>query len=124
MAKQKPPSAIPKSDIPTPSKAHDTSDSDVFAVDTVKDGTVAPKQTKPEVSAPQAVEERPRRESATKCIYFKDSEQLSELEGLSKLYPNSSVSSIIQQLVANLLEANARQTAENRCLEFSCKIYL
>lgn len=124
MAKQKSPSAIPKSGIPSPSKTPDTSDSDVFSVDAAKGGDAvapAPKAVKTE---PHAVEERPRRESATKCIYFKDSEQLGELEGISKLYPSSSVSSIIQQLVANLLEANAKQTAENRCLEFTCKVYL
>ena len=53
---------------------------------------------------------------ATKCIYFRNAEQLSQLEALHDLYPHASVSSVVQQLVDGFL-VNYHQRANQTSRE-------
>ncbi len=95
---------------------------------TKKDSSKSPPPTpteKPETSvdivtptAPQSMIKQKQR--ITKSIYFADSNAIAYLESMVARHPKNSLSSIIQQLVKALIEADNNE----RVIEIKAKIYL
>lgn len=79
------------------------------------------KQTVIGGGTPRARGSKPR--FASKSIYFSDEHQLSSLEKLIEQYPRSSVSSVVQQLVAALLVASTSIDPEHRSVVVTCRIH-
>lgn len=74
----------------------------------------------------ERVEEGAKKETKArvKCIYFQEPAHLDRLEELSVLYPRSSVSTLVQQLVAGFVKATEQIDPEERCIEVKVKVYL
>jgi hypothetical protein len=66
----------------------------------------------------------PKTRAATKCIYFNDGEQLKRLEAVATRFPKSSVSSLVQQLVEELLKATDKMGKNERCVKLDATIWL
>lgn len=66
----------------------------------------------------------PKSTGSTKCIYFRNSQQLSRLEALKDLYPRASVSSIVQQLVDGFLDCLEQQAVKSHEVPVITTVYL
>ncbi len=115
----KKPSPIARSTIP------DTPDMVDAAPDPepIHPNRIPPKEI--ETATPSPRDTKLPSKAATKCIYFRDSQQLKDLDNLAKVYPTGSASGIVQQLVAALLDANAKSGNQDRTVKLNdVTIYL
>ncbi len=62
--------------------------------------------------------------AAAKAIYFRDKQQITDLEDILKKHPRSSASSIVQQLLGSFVAAyKAGKMVDNK-VEFTSAVYL
>lgn len=87
-----------------------------------KDSIKAPTPTPPTpITEPTSVKiNLPPKQRITKSIYFADAASIEHLESMISAYPKSSLSSVIQQLVQALVQADNNE----RVVEIKAKIYL
>ncbi len=97
---------------PPPKKKKDKKDSTKSSPPNLPDATLpSPSSVKLNIAPKQRI---------TKSIYFADAASIDHLESMIKRYPKSSLSSVIQQLVQALVDADNNE----RVVEINTKIYL
>ena len=74
--------------------------------------------------APPPEPKSPSRGGLTRCIYFPDASLPMRLDEIAQ-HHNTSVSAIVQQMVVSFLTAHeSGGGAQERSIEFSCRVYL
>lgn len=118
MVRQTPPKKPPivKSEIPDDA-IDDEVEEDHRSQSEIKDDEAPRAANPPAAEKPKKL--KLNRTSATKCIYFRDAQQLAELDALSRVYPTGSVSGLIQQLVGALLDANSKAGNTDRTVKLN-----